>query len=74
MNVNDSLSGARFIAALSSLGAANKQPQLALDLILKSLPASQTAGAPQSSSPPVAQTGAPLSSSGDSGSIINIFA
>lgn len=74
MNVSDSLSGAKFIAALSSLSTANKQPQLALELIMKSLPESQVTGAALSSSPPDTQAVAPLSSSGESGSVVNIFA
>jgi hypothetical protein len=47
MNVSNSLSAARFSAALSSLSSANKQPQLALDLILKSLEGQPSAGAAQ---------------------------
>lgn len=74
MNVSESLSGAKFVAALSSLSTANRQPQLALDLIMKSLPAAEVTGAALSSPPPDTQTVAPLSSSGDSGSVINIFA
>jgi len=74
MNVSESLSGAKFIAALSSLSSANKQPQLALDLIMKSLPATQVTGAALSSPPPGTQAVASLSPSGESGSVINIFA
>lgn len=47
MNVSNSLSVAQFSAALSSLSSANKQPQLALDLILKSLEGKTVAGAAQ---------------------------
>jgi hypothetical protein len=43
------LSGYLFTAALSSLDAANKQPQLALDLIVKSFAGLQAAGTAQSS-------------------------
>lgn len=68
MNVSSNLSGTLFITALSSLGAANKQQQLAMTLIEKTLSGLQPAGAAQSSSTPV------TSPDKSTGSIINIQA
>jgi hypothetical protein len=47
MNVSNSLSAAQFSAALSSLSSANKQPQLALELIIQSLEGQPAAGGAQ---------------------------
>lgn len=71
MNVSNNLSGALFAAALSSLGAANKQPQLAMDLIEKSLSGLQTAGAAQSPTTQIARI-APVA--GATGQLIDIQA
>jgi hypothetical protein len=70
MNVSDSLSAARFTAALSSLRAANKQPQLALELLVKSLEGLQVAGAAQSPS----QDAAMIDPASGTGQIIDILA
>ncbi len=74
MEIGNSLSAAQFIAALSSLSNANKQPQLALDLIERSVATSQVAGAAQSSAAPGTETIAPSLSPGAVGSVIDIHA
>lgn len=74
MNVSNSLSAARFTAALSSLGAANKQPQLALDLITQSVAGLQNAGAAQSPPETVTGTASPTIPAGYTGQLIDIRA
>ena len=73
MNVANTLSGAQFIAASSSLKAANKQPQLALELILKSVAAVQTAGAAQSPPPAAMNQPSQVTPTGVAGSIIDTY-
>ncbi len=74
MDVSTNLSGTLFTAALSSLGTANKQPQLALTLIEKSLSGLQTVGAAQSPSSTVPLAATPKISTKDIGTIIDIRA
>ena len=68
-----SLSAARFTAALSSLKAANKQPQLALELIMQSIGSQQAAGAAHSSPQPGAKSISPSRVPGFSGSVIDSY-
>lgn len=75
MDVANNLSGALFTAALSSLNAANKQPRLALDLIVKSSAGLQAAGTTAQSLPAGAAPAAPQAASiTGSGRIIDIHA
>jgi len=74
MNVNTSLSVAQFIAALSSLSNANKRPQLALYLIVRSAATSQVAGAAQPTTAPGSEAIAPSLVPGAAGSVIDIHA
>lgn len=74
MNVSDSLSAARFSAALSSLSTANKQPQLALDLILQSVAGLQTAGAAQTLATEAGDRSVQPPAEATSGQIIDIVA
>ena len=72
MDVTQSLSATRFIAALSSLSNANKQPQLALKLIQHAAQTTLAAGGAQSSPQPGAAPSGPSPTPGDSGSVIDI--
>lgn len=61
------------MAALSSLSTANKQPQLALELILQTVSGSQVVGAAQSP-PPASTVAAPTAVAGTPDSVIDLYA
>jgi len=71
MNVANNLSGSSYAASLSLLRSANKQPELALQLLLQSM---STLQAPQAAAQTPAEAPVAASSGTDGGQIIDIMA
>lgn len=70
MNVANSLSSVQAMAALSSIRSANKQPELALQLLLKSLELAQSGASAQSPTTESTKVAAPS----ETGTLLDILA